>query len=508
MKHVGSIHERSPDVAASPRMTAKEMLMPSNLPEAGFQSYEMLKNDAFGQREAFIAGDIVNPSLEYSEFKDLSALDSGIQKLNSTIETIRAQEPDGEKADIIASSLEFRIAEMEYIKVLAWLDFLVKGGHDKDEVHELLLEAGELGEQLYGKPEAKVRDAAFVEMWYQLDGMELPPSAQVLYDELNEGFTWGDRQISGIPRPDSTERLPDINDPALAWAGEVVLEKNANIAALIKEFWKQKQAESGTDYTAPPVDIHQVFVDALQLMDPQEASGVSIILDPNATALSWETPLMAVKVGANREPINSEEELLQKVFHELVVHGRRSINGLASELPVLGTGLYTETTRADYLTFEEGFASIIEAAIGAGEQVWDGLVMGRYLDISLAESGADFRETYEKSWRYLVLLDVKDGAEIDSKLLEKHKKSAYQNTTRIFRGTPVDIKSILPDEAPLTFNKDLAYLSGRVLAIEHIKMLYETKDIEGLMRLFTAKYDPTIPEQNAIVEKYARTPSL
>ena len=62
-----------------------------------------------------------------------------------------------------------------------------------------------------------------------------------------------------------------------------------------------------------------------------------------------------------------------------------------------------------------------------------------------------------------------------------------------------------PDIPPLTFNKDLAYLSGRVLAMNHIAELYETRDEAGLMRLFTAKYDPTIPEQKEIVETYGYT---
>ena len=62
-----------------------------------------------------------------------------------------------------------------------------------------------------------------------------------------------------------------------------------------------------------------------------------------------------------------------------------------------------------------------------------------------------------------------------------------------------------PDIPPLTFNKDLAYLNGRVLAMKHIAELYDTRDEEGLMRLFTAKYDPTIPEQQEIVNTYGMT---
>ena len=505
MNDSSEVQKNTSSVEIAERSNVKELLLPINLPEAGFQSYEMLKNNAHEQRDAFFAGDIVNPTLEYSEFKDLSGLDRGMLKLYATVEEVRAREPDTEKADIIASTLGFRATEMEYIKLLARLDFLTKEGGSEEQIRELVHGARELGEHLYGKPEAEVRDAALAEVWYQLDNMDLTPAAKKLYDELNNGFTWGDRQISGLPRPESTERLPDINDPALAWAGEVVLEQHTDIVTVVSTFWQQKKAELGDTYTATPLDVYQAFVDVLNRMDPGGESGVRIILDPMAMTLSWETPLMAVKVGAKREAIETQEELLQKILHELVVHGGRSINGIKSELPVLGTGLYSETMRPDYLTFEEGFASIIEAAISTEVQNWDGIKMGQYLDISLAESGADFRETYEKAWRYSVLLDLKDGQEVDTALLDKHKKKAYLTAVRIFRGTPIDLTTILPGETPLTFNKDLAYLAGRVMAINYIKKLYETKDEAGLMRLFKAKFDPTIPEQDAIAEKYAVT---
>lgn len=52
---------------------------------------------------------------------------------------------------------------------------------------------------------------------------------------------------------------------------------------------------------------------------------------------------------------------------------------------------------------------------------------------------------------------------------------------------------------PLTFNKDLAYLEGRVLAMRHLEDLYARQDVEGVARLFAGKYDPTNPEQQELM---------
>ena len=68
--------------------------------------------------------------------------------------------------------------------------------------------------------------------------------------------------------------------------------------------------------------------------------------------------------------------------------------------------------------------------------------------------------------------------------------------------TPTNSKEAYPEITPLTFNKDLAYMAGRVRAMEYIRELYANNDEAGLMRLFDAKYDPTIPEQKMIAEKY------
>lgn len=166
---------------------------------------------------------------------------------------------------------------------------------------------------------------------------------------------------------------------------------------------------------------------------------------------------------------------------------------------MLGTGLFTNTSRPDYLTFEEGFATTVEEAVSEAEPQWDGSKLGHYLSITLAQNGGDFRSVFETSWRYRLLMKVKSGEDVTEEMIAKERATTYTACVRVFRGNQTNIQDIAPGVRPLTFNKDLAYLEGRVIAMRHIGELHRNQDEEGLDRLFKAKYDPTNPVQNALV---------
>ena len=53
----------------------------------------------------------------------------------------------------------------------------------------------------------------------------------------------------------------------------------------------------------------------------------------------------------------------------------------------------------------------------------------------------------------------------------------------------------------MLFNKDLAYLDGRILAMKHIQELFDERDIAGVERLFAGKFDATNPVQNELVKR-------
>ena len=345
---------------------------------------------------------------------------------------------------------------------------------------------------------------ALSELWSMLEGKNYHPSAQQLFDDLKNGFDFQDEAVAPLLRADNPElRLPRFeNNAALEWVGEIVIEENADIQALIDEYWEQAVAEHGEDYVCAPKDIVDVFQKVIAMRDPDGSSGVSAELIEGKTALSWESPEMAVHVGSKRAPIRNKEELFRKVLHEFGVHGQRAINGLKTKLPVLGTGLFTDTKRPDYLTYEEGLATTIEETIGDAVPVWTAAKFGHYINLSIAESGVDYRSVFETAWRYRLLSSLKPDQEVTTAMIDKAKSAAYTACNRIFRGTQPDLREKTGlDIKPLVFSKDAAYLSGRVLVMEHLKELHEAGDVAGVKRLFAGKFDPTNPVQADIMER-------
>lgn len=299
---------------------------------------------------------------------------------------------------------------------------------------------------------------------------------------------------------DGEARLPRFEkNEALEWAGEQIIEQNADIQALVQEFWDQKVEENGEGYKCSPADIVEAFQAVINLRDPDHTSGVTVKLVEGKTALSWESPEMAVVVGGKRAPIATSDQLFRKVLHEFGVHGQRSINGLKTKLPVLGMGLFTDTPRPDYLTFEEGLATTVEEMNGNDAPEWTTAKLGHYINISLAEQGADFRTVFETAWRYRLLGKLENDEEVTQEMINKEQRMAYGSCVRIFRGTQPDMADRQPGVAPLTFNKDLAYLEGRVLAMRHLESLYANQDVDGVTRLFAGKYDPTNPKQQELM---------
>lgn len=487
--------------AVSPQRTIEEIISPKNLPEAGFQSYTELVNNALDQREDFIAGRFRNPRFKHPHFCDMSALDKGIIALGQAREEAVDYEPNPEFRQAIKSSLDFRMAEMEYVKSLGQLEFLHHEGGGQGDLSEVQEQARQLGHELYGRPQPEIRDAALNELWNILDSKTYHPTAQVLYDELTNGFTWQGQEMPAMLRAEDGEaRLPRFEkNEALEWAGEQIIEQNADIQALVQEFWDQKVKENGEDYKCNPIDIVEAFQAVINLRDPDHTSGVAVKLVENKTALSWESPEMAVVVGGKRAPISTSDQLFRKVLHEFGVHGQRLINGVKTKLPVLGMGLFTDTPRPDYLTFEEGLATTVEEMIGDTVPKWTAVKLGYYINISLAEQGADFRTVFEIAWRYRLLGKLKNDQEVTGDMIDKEKRLAYGSCVRIFRGTQPDMADSQPGVVPLTFNKDLAYLEGRVLAMRHLEDLYAGQDVDGVARLFAGKYDPTNPKQQELM---------
>ncbi len=95
----------------------------------------------------------------------MSALDRGIIALGQAREAATDRESNSVFREAIGSSLDFRMAEMEYVKLLGQLEFLHHEGGDQEDLSEVQEQARLLGHELYGQPQPELRDAALNELW-------------------------------------------------------------------------------------------------------------------------------------------------------------------------------------------------------------------------------------------------------------------------------------------------------------------------------------------------------
>ena len=491
-----------------------ERLRPTVTKEMGFQSYEMLEGDAEyrkGQQAAFFAGELRNPVLDYPKI-DTDELFLKTIPLEIVIDQA-GHMSDPEAAKAVQTSAAYHQIEMYWLMKAKKLDDL-----KDDPTSSLFLETArsyqELNEILYGAPREDIAKMVYGEIVAQGIEKELAPGVQNIYDELLNGavVTIGDENVA-IPglKNKGEGRLPVIGKETLSDLGEVLRDKFGYVYEVTQKYWDEvilpRGAEAGEELGFGVQDMKVVFDQVREIMDPNDDAKIGVQVMPNKTALSWDTPTMTVQIGEKRAAITGSDEdgtaaeaMASKIIHELAKHGGGAINGLKSELPVLGTGLYTDAApgkNASYLTFEEGFASLAEIAATRADTIkWSPIYISRYLAALSQYEGADFRQTYEVNWRARVVVAAKDGVEMTESQIAFQKKQAYLSVVRITRGTPTE----LVDGPVLTFNKDLAYLEGKIIALEYLDSVKGNK--KAIERLFTAKFDPTNPIQDALVDTY------
>ena len=487
-----------------------EILNPHDTPELGFQSYEMLQGNAdarAAQMHAFMTDSARNPELDYPRL-DTRELQRGINALHDILDISQDQDNHAVR-DAVWDSASYRMAEMYWLMSAARLIERAEDVSNPD-LDTLARQTQHLNEALYGTPEKEIVKSIRSEIWAQIDAKELHGTAATIKRELEHGtqvvVEHETVQVPALKRSRS-QRLETIPPGFLADLKELLFKENADIVQLVEGYWETviaRRPESKQVFT--PEDMLELFTKAHALRDPDNDSGVKVMYDPHATTLSWETPLMAVKVAGKRKNITNKETMLAKIFHEYVVHGGRAIQGSRTELPVLGSGLFTEAEpgeSSDYLTFEEGLATACELAVTADEHSWDISMLDKYLAISLAYEGQDFRQVYETLWRTKALMDLKDGDDIEEAAIIKAQKSAYTATLRVFRGTPTAMPRRTADGELriVTFNKDLAYLKGKLLIVEFAK---QYGDNPAMLQLaFRAKSDLLNARQRSLTVQYA-----
>jgi hypothetical protein len=483
----------------------QELLRPTVTPEMGFQSYSVLggeKAQRTSQKNAFLAGSSCLPQLDYPELFSTN-FDGMIRSLDDILDR-SGEAVSPEAHDAIWNSTAYRMAELHLMK--SYKQILINRTLlPRTRFQQLVLHTQDQNEQLYGRPEQSVDQAIHAEIWTQIHTKEFEGDiAATLLADITHGteLIIDDHHVLVPPFEQGGEvRLPEIPSELLKVLKDLMYEKNGDLYQMIQEYWDKEISDRPEDtryFTNE--EVATIFERAVEMRDPEGASGVRVIRNEQSTALSWETPEMAVSVGMMRSyktnPIASPESMFAKVCHEFVVHGGRAIEGGKSDIPVLGTGLFEEADpgeMTDYLSFEEGLAGFIEHAIDGEQREWVVFDMERTLALSLAYKGLNFRQVSETLWRVRALMQAKNGVPLTQMDVDKARAAAYDSTVRIFRGTPTEMERTKPDGTHiiLTYNKDLAYLKGKLQMIEFWSRYKNSSELPEIMDcIFSAKIDP------------------
>lgn len=461
--------------------------------EMGFQAYELFGGDGEyreQQKVAFLAGEIRNPVLDYP-LLDERKLAGHLHNMESVFD-VSTQYDHPELGGVLWDSASYRTAEMYFLLQAKRMNAL----SDKPDSNEFGVEATryqQLNEELYGRPTPETHAKVLGEVLAQAGGHALGKNAQKIYDEFvqREG-------IDDVTK--YAERLPQGLPEKLANLREVLYEQFADVIRIVNNYWNDTVLARGDETPAYSVeDMKRVFELVNEHYDSNGESGITVVIDPNASALSWDTPTRSIRIGGKRASITSPTEMAAKVVHEYGVHAVRTINGDKYEIPGFGTGMYSDADveeRSDYLTFEEGFASLCEMAMDNSFSKWKPVHISHYMALGEAYKGRDFRDAYEQTWRARALMSIDSKGNISDKAIETAQKQAYVSCVRVFRGTPTQLEN-----GPiLTFNKDLAYLNGKLDALKYLEQV--AGDKAAIARLFSGKFDPNNHLQNNIVKRH------
>lgn len=465
-----------PELSTAPqeRLETVESRVKAEPEIAGFQSYESFANNNAKLKKAFIDTDEGNLDLHYTRLVEpkLDELVHLAHQTEATLVTLLGSERD-EKTDALYDAIEYRNSEMFMVHMSARMNDKTLSPEERAEAAEWFKLANE---NLYGTPKPEVF-AAIVRT-------RLRPSLTADFSNDDES-----RELQSF----IAGRTGEIID-----IGYEFTEARAEKKALFDNLVHQKFDEL-LDHIVPRYETDEEGNQVEVLYTAEEiVEVIRTMLDRmGATELGWrcelvpDKELMAVsahkkliEVGANRAPAGAAE-LRAKVVHEAGTHALRSV--IAEKAGWLSAAYGQQ----GYLDFEEALANAIGAVYWGSES--GAAPDYRYIAYGFAygldsHEPRDMRDTYELMWRTIAL----DRRTPDGKLNTMDAKmTAFLQCHRIFRGTPTDIPG-------LTYNKDLAYVTGREL-VEAVIDLIET--MEDLELLLCGKLDLTQPDHLEIAEK-------
>lgn len=474
------------NIPATPEMEAQD-------PNAalGFQSYELFAGDATRAAavQSFIAGESLQLGIDNTYVMQTEA---GKASLASYARDLAALSEQNTNQDV--GTPEFRLAEVNFVRQLADIN------HSGQPEQGTIDHAQALNYELYGKTDEGLAAAMIGRVWQKMEEMKEHPSVQSMAEELRSGFAFRTQDgqelaIPPIPEAEAQEVELPVLEEAVFEDLKARLQQQMQPARATFEQHKESVLDAEGRGAFTPADIVRAFTDAARAMGLE----INIILDEHGTALSWSSERNAVVVGGQREAVDKIDTLVGLFTHEAFIHGGRHHNG-ADEY--LKNGLFMlaeEGENPDYLTFEEGLASVCQQAVAGKQEKWDITSVGLYLSVHLAERGYDARQVFEVMKRVRLLFQVK-GLEQDIQEEQRQKviNVAANQVVRVFRGTPASRGLRASDGSVLHYGKDKAYAAGKASVIrllnETAGMTAQEKD-EFWTYLLSGKFDPNNARQ-------------
>ncbi len=463
-----------------------------NTPEIGLQTYEFFNGDKETReqaKEAFLGHSVRNPQVDYP-FLQAATISAKYDAISSVyLSVIEAEGLSKESLLAYEGTVGYRLHEAQMLLQACAMNAV------EIQPIELIVSAGEYqgsNETLYGAVNDQIVGGIIHELRGMIDIDALKGPAKELFEEVEE-ILFDEFDYD----PLQAVELPSLSDDAHEYLAERI-ERHYKTEKAAVDVVGQKIFYEGRD-AFEPLDIRDTFDEVIR---GRKFEGVIGAYIDKGSLLSWSQERKGVIIGDARKPIKGRDAVYGITVHEEGVHGQRFINGRSSDIPVLGNGLYVSdgsNENTDYLAFEEGIASMYQSIAAGKKEGWTIANFTHTLNLALAYRGKDFRDVFEANWRLRAILKTQDGI-IDEKLLPGIKSTAYDSVLRVFRGTPIHRTADL--DMPVTYNKDLAYLRGRISAIKFWNQNIGNDTMFDFV--LAGKFDPTNKVQRAIAHTATR----
>lgn len=473
------------------RQSPEKKKLPTLQESLGLQTYEFFKGgEARASKiEEFKADRSLELELDYP-LLDGEIIDQHLHNLEQAIDSF-----------VREGSLtpEYRLAEAYLLKLA--LD-ITQSTPTQAQIDRFEL----INREIYGRSDPVLYERTLKAAWGRITPAINSANEQYAR-EIEEGFTFTTESgeeidIPALTRPgNEVESMPTLSDEALSWLEEKLSTLLEPAKQVIEEYASRKEESEFS-----PEELEEIFVEAMRAMGLDD---IKVVVDKDASVLSWSSERGAVVIGLQRKPIKDKDQLLGLFVHEVFVHGLRFAKGREKDDDSLANGLFTyadedKNEGPSYLVFEEGLATTLQKAVTGKKEDWSIAALGNYINISLAQEGWGPRQIYEVMYRVRLIVTTKKKKEITQADIDKAKANTLAQVVRTFRGTPSHHSYRTTDGVVLHYSKDLSYLSGKVRAIEYfnkVVQLPEGERDEVWKQLFAGKFDPTNEYQADYVRK-------